>query len=146
MGVIFHYLYKGPAFFSSIRNKVRSHPVMAFLLAIFLVEFSVDKVYPPGILHFLMPVLFLVMIYKKKYLSFLDNRLFRRIGVISYSVYLIHEVTGVLLIYKYGGMLGGWSFLAPFIMIALVILFAELSFRFYEKKTARFLKAILKAP
>ena len=139
LGVIFHYLYKW-------RNSVTLRPVTILLLAIVLVQFCRNKVYEPGMLHLLMAGLFLIMIYKKKYLFFLDNPLFRRIGVISYTVYLIHEVAGVLLIHKYGSILGRWSPLAPFIMIVLVLGFAELSYRFYEKKTAAVLKTILKAP
>lgn len=163
LGIIFHYLYKwrharedlpvgnSPARGKSIPLSGKSpfagvHPLTILLLAIVLVEFCLDRVYGPGVLHFLMPGLFLLMIYKKKYLFFLDNALFRRIGVISYSVYLIHEVAGVLLIHTYGGLLGKWSPLAPFIMLVFVLLFAELSYRFYEKKISIYLKTILKVP
>jgi len=80
------------------------------------------------------------MIYKKKYLFFLERPILKRIGVISYAIYLIHEDIGVLLINKYGKYLGDWSMLSPFIMIIIVTAFAELSYRFYEKKAASFLK------
>jgi len=46
--------------------------------------------------------LFLLMIYRKKYLLFLEKPFLSWIGVVSYSIYLIHEDIGVLLINKYG--------------------------------------------
>jgi peptidoglycan/LPS O-acetylase OafA/YrhL len=58
-------------------------------------------------------------------------------------MYLIHEVTGVLLINRYGVYLGRWAPLSLPIMIFLIIVFAELSYRFYERKTALFLKKVL---
>jgi peptidoglycan/LPS O-acetylase OafA/YrhL len=91
----------------------------------------------------LMIVLFVLMIYKRHYLSFLEHPLFMRIGVISYSVYLAHENIGVLLINKYGGYLGRWNPLSALIVIVLIVVLAELSYRFVEKKTARLLKRLL---
>ena len=55
-------------------------------------------------------------------------------------MYLIHENVGVLLIQKYGGLLGPWSPIAVIIMIGLVAGFAELSYRYYEKKAGAKLK------
>jgi peptidoglycan/LPS O-acetylase OafA/YrhL len=75
--------------------------------------------------------------------AILDNPLFRRLGVISYTVYLIHDTAGMLLITRYGGFLGSWSPLAPFITIVIVFGFAELSYRLYEKNASRILKRVL---
>jgi peptidoglycan/LPS O-acetylase OafA/YrhL len=58
----------------------------------------------------------------------------------SYSIYLIHEAIGVLLINKYGKYMGIWSPVSPLIVMVLVVGFAGLSYRFYEKKAALFLK------
>jgi peptidoglycan/LPS O-acetylase OafA/YrhL len=80
------------------------------------------------------------MIYRKRYLVFLENAFLSRIGVISYSIYLIHEDIGVLLINKYGKYMGSWSPASPFIVMILAVCFAGLSYRFYEKRVALFLK------
>ena len=66
-----------------------------------------------------------------------------RIGVISYSIYLAHEMIGALLINKYGGYLGPWSPLSAFIMLVLMVVLAELSYRFVEKKAAGLLKRLM---
>jgi peptidoglycan/LPS O-acetylase OafA/YrhL len=85
-------------------------------------------------------LLFLMMIYYESSLSFLKNPLLCRIGIISYSVYLIHEQIGILLINKYEKYMGNWSGLAPFLVIAIFICFGELSYRFYESKVSRILR------
>ncbi|HTI08974.1 MAG TPA: hypothetical protein VL832_10470, partial [Puia sp.] len=87
-----------------------------------------------------------LMIYKRQYLFFLNISLFKRIGVISYSIYLIHEVIGTLLINKYGAYLGRWAPLSLVITMVLIIIFAEGSYRFYEKRTSRWLKKSLFKP
>lgn len=138
LGVIFYHLYK--------RFPFRANPGSFLLIAIVLYLLYRDRfVYSGWVLHVVVALLFGLLIYKKKYLSFLDNPFIRRIGVISYSIYLIHEVIGVILVSRFGGYLG-WSPLLPFLVIGLAILFAELSYRFYEKKAAVFLKKILFRP
>ena len=95
------------------------------------------------IMCFVMPALFVTMVYKPNYLRWLENPVLRRIGVISYSMYLIHEVVGVLIIHMYGGYLGKWSPLSPFVIMLAVVLFAELSNRYYEIPVGNLLKRLL---
>ncbi|HMH23165.1 MAG TPA: acyltransferase [Puia sp.] len=139
MGVIFHHLYK--RYPISLRS-------LAGLCAVFIPVYILFSgiIIEARIIYFVMITLFLLMIYKRSYLSFLENPLFRRIGVISYSVYLAHEHIGVLLINKYGGYLGNWSPLCVLIMPVLIILSAELSYRLVEQKVARQLKKLLFKP
>jgi peptidoglycan/LPS O-acetylase OafA/YrhL len=137
-GVVFYQLYKGFKFKQHIFISGCS-VVMVFCLVRDILIFFNGSLLCAGVLMF---AFFLVMIYKKKYLSFLDAPVLNRIGVISYTIYLIHEEIGVLLINKYGKYLGDWSPLAPFIMILIVTCFAELSYRFYEKKAALLLKRL----
>jgi peptidoglycan/LPS O-acetylase OafA/YrhL len=138
LGVIFYHLYK--------RFPLRANPWSFLWIGMVLYLLYSDRfVYSGWVLHVVVAVLFGLLIYKKKYLSFLDIPFIRRIGVISYSIYLIHEVIGVILVSRFGGYLG-WSPLLPFLVIGLAILFAELSYRFYEKKVAVFLKKFLFRP
>jgi peptidoglycan/LPS O-acetylase OafA/YrhL len=136
IGVVVYHLYKG------FRPRINSLSGIGIVLLL-AIQFHACLDWPFRILFILMVGLFFVMIYRQQWLSFLINPVFARIGVISYSMYLIHEVIGIVLINKYGGYLGKWSYFSPFIMIFLVILFSELSFRFYEKKAAVWLKKIL---
>ena len=136
IGVIFHHLFK--------KREVRIKSLTGVgILFIFLNQLYLCAELQVRITYLIMIGLFFCMVYRIKYLNFLDNPIFRRIGVISYSIYLIHEVIGVLLINKYGGYLGKWSPISPFLAIVFVIVFAELSYRFYEKKATRMLKTIL---
>ena len=140
-GVIFYRLYKG----FNIRQDIFSGICVLVILFCLVWDtrvFFADFFYVTMIACLLMFSLFFLMIYQKKYLSFLANPLFTRIGVISYTIYLIHEEIGVLLINKYGKYLGNWSALSPFIIIILVICFAELSFRFYEIKVSMLLRGL----
>lgn len=88
----------------------------------------------------LMSMLFLLMIYRNQSLAFLKHRSIAYVGVISYSMYLIHEDIGVLLIHRYGALLGRASFLAPGLMIFLTIGFSSVSYRYYEKRAGQFIR------
>jgi peptidoglycan/LPS O-acetylase OafA/YrhL len=134
IGVILFYLYKGFAF----RAKSLTG---AGIFLVFSYQLYAGVSLEVRLFFALMVVLFLLMIYRRRYLFFLENRLFRRIGVISYSVYLAHEQIGVLLINKYGGYLGKWSPLSVLLVMVLIIGLAELSYRFVEQKAGRLLKS-----
>jgi peptidoglycan/LPS O-acetylase OafA/YrhL len=144
-GVIFYQLYKGfklsQNIFPVICSVIALYCLVSDTRAFFASSYSVMM-----IACILMFALFLLMIYQQKYLSFLENALLTRIGVISYSIYLIHEDIGVLLINKYGKYLGNWSPLSPFIIMVAVICFAELSYRFYERRVALILRKIFNKP
>jgi len=137
-GVVFYQLYKGLRLSQNIFPAILT-AVMLFCLVRSIRNYNPDF-FAMVLGSFIMFVLFLLMIYQKKYLSFLQKPFFTRIGLISYSIYLIHEDIGILLINKYGKYLGDFSPLSPFIVIGIVTCFAELSYRFYEKRAGVFLK------
>jgi peptidoglycan/LPS O-acetylase OafA/YrhL len=107
--------------------------------------YCIDK-WQLKVIYLVMLLLFCCMVYKESVLSFLDKPFLRRVGVLSYSIYLIHGPIGVLLIYKLGHYLGKWSPIMPLIVIFMAIGFGELSFRLYEKRASAFLKKILFKP
>jgi peptidoglycan/LPS O-acetylase OafA/YrhL len=140
-GVLFYHLYKGFRFNKQVFIGVCSL-IVIFCLWRCISLFFANSLYTMLISSIFTLALFLLMIYRKRYLIFLESPFLTRIGVISYTIYLIHEDIGVLLINKYGKYLGDWSFLSPFIITIMAIGFAELSYRFYEKKAAVFLKQL----
>ncbi len=93
----------------------------------------------------LMITLFLLFIYKPQYLSFLKNRFIARIGVTSYTIYLIHQNVGVLLINKLSVYTQSPVLLKmiPVVVIVTAIAFAELLYRLYEKPVMKKLTALL---
>ncbi len=138
-GIVFHALYKGMRLsFSRFPGWVAA-ALFLFMVAELRV-FYAGSFYVILFFFLIMLFLFVLMIYRPDWLRFLKTPVFTRIGLISYSIYLIHEDIGVLLINKYGGWLGSWSMLAPFILILLFTGFAELSYRFYERKAGMLLK------
>jgi peptidoglycan/LPS O-acetylase OafA/YrhL len=144
-GVVFYRLYMGFRFAQDPIAGACS-VILFFYLLIETRVFNATTYYVTQVAGLFMIAFFLVLIYKRKYLFFLDVPFFRRVGVISYTVYLIHEPIGVTLISKYGGLLGPFSPCALFIAIMMVIGFAELSYRFYETKAASFLKKRRRRP
>ena len=131
-----HFHYKRPLL---LWFRILAAVVFFWLLAEVLIFYAgVLRVAIPSVL--VMILLFLCLIYRPGMLGSLKHRLPARIGLISYSMYLIHENVGVLLIQKYGGWLGPWSPIAVIIMIGLVACFAELSYSYYEKKAGAILK------
>lgn len=85
-------------------------------------------------------LLFLLFIYAPRYLSFLKFKLFSRIGLVSYSFYLIHENIGVLFIHKFASVLGNQQGLFPLLVIILFAAFSVLLYAQIEKPLASFLK------
>jgi peptidoglycan/LPS O-acetylase OafA/YrhL len=138
LGSFFHYLFKG---YRPMTNKVLDISVLIMLAFLYADHYK----YRGWVMHVLVLVFFGLLIYKPKWLGFLDFPLFRRIGVISYTLYLIHEDIGVLLMTKIGPYIG-WNPLLPIVMMVLAIGFAELSNRFYEKNVYRWLKKVLFKP
>jgi peptidoglycan/LPS O-acetylase OafA/YrhL len=136
IGAVFHYLFKG--------GKIKLISTLSLCIGFVVVyELFAFENNPARILYLFMLLIFLCMIYKRSLLSFLDNRLFQRIGVISYSLYLMHENIGVLLINKYGVWFGKWSPFALPVVIVLMTLTAEISYRFFEVRIGRWLKGQL---
>ena len=138
LGSFFHYLFKG---YRPMTNKVLDVSVLIMLAFLYADHYK----YRGVVMHVLVLVFFGLLIYKPKWLGFLDFPLFRRIGIISYTLYLIHEDIGVLLMTKIGPYIG-WNPMLPIVMMALAIGFAELSYRFYEKNVYRWLKRVLFKP
>jgi len=89
---------------------------------------------------FIMVLLFLGFIYYSKQLGFILFQPIANIGVASYSLYLIHENIGVLLISKYAFLLGKYDYFFPVFVILLMIFFSLFSFRYIEKPIGAYLK------
>jgi peptidoglycan/LPS O-acetylase OafA/YrhL len=140
-GVMFYHLYKGLQLKKNIFIGICCVGMIYCLLRD-IRNIYVGSLYTVIFATLLMFALFSIMIYRKKYLLFLEISFLKRVGIISYTIYLIHEDIGILLISKFGKYLGNWGALWPFIVIFLAIGFAELSYRFYERKANIFLKKI----
>jgi peptidoglycan/LPS O-acetylase OafA/YrhL len=81
----------------------------------------------------IMDALFIVYIFYPQYLKFLRIKFITSIGVASYSLYLIHEYNGLLLIRKFAVYFGNLSFLFPVLVILAFSGFSVLLYKFVEK-------------
>lgn len=132
LGALFYQWYKGVRWWADRQLRL-------LVLIVLCLQYTDLYIYSGWVLQICISIFFLVLIYKREYLGFLDLPVFKRIGVISYSMYLIHEVIGILLLLKWNTVLKH-NPLLPILMICLTILFAELSYRFYEQPVSGWLK------
>lgn len=103
--------------------------LMLFVFALQL--FQLKNVYAICFAIFVM-LIFLTFLYFPKYLSFLGNKLFGKVGVASYSIYLIHQNVGVLSINKLSYYFGDFNWLIPILLIVLFSVFGILSYKYLE--------------
>lgn len=94
-------------------------------------------------IYFLILCIFLVFIYFPKYLSFLNNKWFCKLGIASYSLYLIHYHIGVATIKCIFKYLGREVLLVPLIIAFLACMFSLYSYKYLETPLSRILKKIL---
>ena len=87
--------------------------------------------------------LLILFIYKPDLLSFLGNRFFSKLGLISYSVYLIHQNIGVLIINKFSIYLGNSNWLIGILLIFLFFLFGVGSYKYLETPISKYLKKLM---
>lgn len=137
LGAFCHYLYKGYRLLSRKGIDVAFLIMMVF----FVGDHFRSRSEFPWIMYLVLFGLFGLLIFKSQWLSFLNRPVLQRLGVISYTVYLIHENCGVLLMSKVGPYVN-WSPLLPLATMGLAILFAELSWRTYERYVHRWLKIL----
>lgn len=135
IGILFFQLYSREKVMISVMLIILS----AFSLLIYENYINLNQFLPFYILAGML-VLFAVFILFHNKLSFLAIKPITSIGIASYSLYLIHEPIGILLINKYAGLFGKLDFLFPFLVILLLIFFSLFSFRYIEKPVGVLLK------
>jgi peptidoglycan/LPS O-acetylase OafA/YrhL len=90
-----------------------------------------------------MLALFFAFIYRPRWLSLLESRLFLQIGVASYAIYLLHENIGVLLIHSWAGYFSPVGFVLPLLLICFFCIVCILYTQTLEKHVADWLKGNL---
>ena len=113
--------------------------LLLFVCAV-LFQFYGCRVWPVQIGMLFMLTLFSLFIVFPTALGFLKNKLIASIGLASYSLYLIHENIGVLLIHKWAAAFGSFDFLFPMLMALVLILFSLVSYKFIERPLIHFFR------
>jgi peptidoglycan/LPS O-acetylase OafA/YrhL len=134
IGLIFYELYK-------IKNKGDKIPLLLILKLSFfvLVQLYFAIFISTRITNICMLILFAIFIYFPNLISFVDNKLFNKIGVSSYFLYLIHQSIGLILIEKFGKYIFPHSCIFP---ILLICLFVIISIVYTIKLETPFIKAL----
>lgn len=129
-GILFYELYKSP---NNTQWKVM------LLFTGFLLFFSLEYWQEQAIL-LVMYTFFLYFIYQPQTLRFLTAGWLVGIGLSSYTLYLLQEVIGVLLIHRFATYLGPLDFLFPVCIILLLSGISTCIFRFFERPVGEWLK------
>ena len=91
--------------------------------------------------------LFLLLIYYQKALWVLNNKLISNVGVASYSLYLIHQNIGVLIITKLEKYFGVYNFILPLLIMTGLTVFSYYSYKWIEQPLSKILsKYFIKKP
>lgn len=116
------FFLSGSLFYMLYRKKEFYAPLFLLLSLYTLINFSLEI--PELIVSSVMFGLFFCFIYYPNSLFFLENRIILNIGVSSYFLYLIHEYIGVIWIRNYASLFYPYSFIAPIVMIIIMITFS----------------------
>lgn len=97
------------------------------------------------VLFIVVMMLFVLVVYKPKFVSWLSNPLILRIGVSSYPLYLLHESIGVLLLLKIKDHSppNPIGFISSLIIIVGLMFFSYLIYKYYELPLFRKAKQLL---
>lgn len=113
-------------------NKQRSAKLLILFAGIFLVQMILlSDVYITAVSTIFF-VIFILFLFRPGYLSFLSNKTLSQIGVASYSIYLIHQNIGFLIMNRIGTSLQNWNWIIPIFLIALSTAFGILSYKYLE--------------
>lgn len=87
--------------------------------------------------------LLLIFVYKPWLISFLGSKMISKVGVASYSIYLIHQNIGVLLINKLSFLFGSFSWMLGILILIFMIIFGIYSYKIIEMPFGQYIKTSL---
>lgn len=122
IGVIINTIYFG--------NKDKRLPFLLF--AIFALQMVLLMNIYAIVFTTIMMIVFFLFIYNPKTIAFLSNKVFAKVGVASYSIYLIHGSIGILTINKLSKYFGDFNCILPVILIVVISVFGVYSYKFFE--------------
>lgn len=130
------YLYR-------LYNNKRDYKIIGyiFILSIILAFWSRHVKYL--LIHIIIISVFLILIYFPKYLSFLNNKWIVKLGIASYSLYLIHYHIGVATIKTIYNYFGKEILFIPLLIASLACIFSLFSYKYLETPISKILKKVL---
>jgi peptidoglycan/LPS O-acetylase OafA/YrhL len=134
IGVFLYKLYNMPS-----KRKYIYYIVLCGFLQAGLQKF--DLIFT--ILTFITITIYLIFVYKSHLLIYLTNPFIGKLGVTSYSVYLIHYHIGAGCIVMYRNYFGKESYLLLFLLVIFFFSFGLFSYNYLEKPLSNQLKKLL---
>lgn len=115
-----------------------------YIIFLFLINIAKDKFNFPLIIFSVITFVFLmVFVYTPQKIEFIAQPLLCKIGVASYSMYLIHYYLGMVAV-KYLKENVADSYIWPFLVMIVVILFGLFSYNYLEKPLGKLYKKVFK--
>jgi peptidoglycan/LPS O-acetylase OafA/YrhL len=88
-------------------------------------------------------ILLFLFVYKPSMISFLGGTSISKVGIASYSIYLIHENIGVLLINKLSYLFNDFNWLLGLVIFLLISSFGVYSYKYLEVPFGKKIKSIV---
>jgi len=138
MGVLFYNIYT--------RKNIMKTSIFLILTIVlnfyFVVNISSNNMLV-ALITGIMIMLFLIFSIFPEKIKFLSFRPLTVIGVSSYSLYLIHQYVGLILINKYAPSFGRFDYLFPLLVMTGMIFYCYYSYKYIEKPIGLLLKKAL---
>lgn len=132
-GVVIYKMYYG--------KKNLSH--LTFLLLIFVIQLGLLEDDNARVIGIGIMSLFLLFLYNQKVIAFLASDVLSKIGVASYSIYLIHQFVGFLMINRLTPLFGSFNWMIAIISMGIFTVFGLLSYKYLEKPLGNQLRKVL---
>lgn len=131
------FFLSGALFYMLYKNKLNRLYIVFLSLSFILINIAFSL--PEFIGSIFMFILFFCFVYYPKFLQFLENVFFVKIGVASYFLYLIHEYIGIVSIKNIVPFFYPYSFIAPVLMIIIMVILSILYTKKIEAKISKYL-------
>jgi len=123
--------------YKKIRNLVLFS--LFFLIQTLLLGFGKETL----VFCFIVYIILIMFIYLPQYLRFLESPIMSKLGICSYSVYLIHENIGVFVINKLSPYLGGGNWVVGLVLLAVFFIFGVYCYKYWESPISKKIKFLL---
>jgi peptidoglycan/LPS O-acetylase OafA/YrhL len=139
IGKFILWFFIGVLFFKLYSKEYNKYTIITLCLAILILLLNNEE-WKVQLIILIMIGIFLIFILYPPFSNWFDYKIITDIGLASYTLYLIHENIGVLLINRFAGYWGRFDFLFPVLVIVIFIVFSLLSYKSIETPINRLLK------
>ncbi len=126
----------------NLNDDKTNRQLLLYFIILFIVQSLLIYNFYTIIFSVIVFIILIFFIYKPEFISFLGGKIISKIGVASYSIYLIHQNIGVLLINKLSYLFGASNWVLTLLIIIFLSLFGVYSYKYLELPFGKKLKTI----